>query len=158
MTELRTSARHSAMLDALREGGDGFRAHWAAALGGLVIRDWRWGRIEADWAVNTEFDIGDGTIFGGLTAAMADSFLGLTAMTVCAEEDDRFRTSHLRTDFFKPIVGPTVRLDGRVVNKSRQLIHVEADFLINGRCAVRAAATQVRRKAQAQAQEAGAVA
>lgn len=150
MSENRTSARHTAMLDAYREGGKGGRAHWAEILGTLVVKDWDWGRVEADWKVNTGFDIGDGTIFGGLTAAMADSFLGLTTMTVCAEEDDRFRTVHLRTDFFKPIIGPAVRLEGRVVNKSRQLIHVEADFLISGRCAARAAATQVRRKAQPQ--------
>ena len=154
MTDSRTSARHTRMLDALREGGESARGVWTAAMGALVVTDWSWGQVCADWTVNTQFDIGDGTIFGGLTAAMADSFLGLTAMTVCAEEDDRFRTSHLRTDFFKPVVGPTVQLAGRVLNKSRQFIHVEADFLINGRCVVRSAATQVRRKAQADSSKA----
>ena len=151
---MKTSARHSKILDAFREGGEGFRTVWGEeALGRLVISDWQWGCVSAEWQVNTRFDIGDGTIFGGLTAAMADSFLGLVAMTVCSQSDDRFRTSHLRTDFFRPMVGPLARLEGRVVNKSRQLIHVETDFLVAGRLAVRAAATQVQRKARADQME-----
>jgi acyl-coenzyme A thioesterase PaaI-like protein len=65
---------------------------------------------------------------------------------VLTESGERFRTSKLETNFFRPVIKPHARIEGRVVNSSQTLIHVEADFFnAEDKLAVRINATQVRR-------------
>ena len=53
-----------------------------------------------------------------------------------------------QTNFFRPIMKPSSRIEARVVNVSKTLITAEADFLnADGKLAVRMGAVQVRRKA-----------
>jgi acyl-coenzyme A thioesterase PaaI-like protein len=80
---------------------------------------------------------------------VADHVAGLLAMTVLEDSAERFRTSKLETNFFRPVMAPLVKIEGRVVNASKTLIHVEADFLTaEDKLAVRIAAVQVRRRAR----------
>lgn len=61
-------------------------------------------------------------------------------MTV-ADDDHSFRTSGLQISFFRPIARGLLRIEGHVVNSSRSLLHLEADFfLANGKLAAKASA------------------
>ena len=87
-------------------------------------------------------------MFGGHVASVADHVAGLVTMTVLDDSADRFRTSHLETNYFRPIMKPSARIEARVVNASKTLAHVEADFFkAEEKLAVRMSAVQVRRKA-----------
>ena len=81
-------------------------------------------------------------------ASVADHVAGLAAMTVLEAEDDRFRTSRLETNFFRPLTAPTIRIEGRALNVAKTLIHIEADFRnAEDKLAARVVAVQVRRSA-----------
>lgn len=97
------------------------------------------------WEIDDRFIMPDGVMFGGHIASVADHVAGLTAMTVLREDGERFRTSRLETNYFRPLKQPAARIEGRVTNASRSLIHIEADFL-NGedKLAARIYATQMR--------------
>ena len=59
---------------------------------GVVRRRWSLG----PWAHNH-----DGTVFGGLIAALADQMTSLAAFTILAE-DEASRTASLQVDYFRP--------------------------------------------------------
>ena len=99
------------------------------------------------WEIDDRFVMPDGVMFGGHVASVADHVAGLAAMTVLKSNDERFRTSRLETNFFRPIMQPKAAIEARVVNASRSLIHVEADFLSgDGKLAARVNAVQMKRK------------
>jgi len=121
------------------------RANQLLGLGRL--KRWSEGYVEKEWKVDPGFCIADGTehqvLFGGYLAAMADQILTLTAMTVM-DDDHFFRTSDLQVSFFRPITDGVVRIEGRVVNRSRTLVHVEAEFYRDDeKLAAKASAVQV---------------
>jgi acyl-coenzyme A thioesterase PaaI-like protein len=90
----------------------------------------------------------DGVMFGGHVASVADHVAGLVSMSVLAESTERFRTSRLETNFFRPVMKSLIRIEARIVNLSKSLIHAEADFLTpEDKLAVRINAAQVRRAA-----------
>ena len=98
------------------------------------------------WDIDDRFLMPDGVMFGGHIASVADHVAGLTTMTVLTANEERFRTSRLETNYFRPLTAPLAVIDGRVVNASKTLIHVEADFLnAEEKLAVRISAVQVRR-------------
>lgn len=148
MTDV-TSARHREILDGYKAGRSRF-VDWArAGLGDIALLDWSWGRLSMLWTLDDRFVMPDGVVFGGHVAAVADHIAGLAAMTVLAASEERIRTSRLETTFFRPVMKPTVAIEGRVVNASKTLIHVEADFLnAAGKLAARIDAVQVRRLAE----------
>ena len=143
-----TSPRHTEILNGYQAGDSRF-AKWAReGLGDIRIASWSWGRVSFRWELDDRFIMPDGVMFGGHVAAVADHVLGLVSMTVLADSADRFRTSRLETQFFRPVMKPRIAIEARVVNASKTLIHVEADYLnAEGKLAVRVAATQVLRKA-----------
>ena len=140
-----TSVRHTEILDRYAKGESRFK-NWAdEKLGALALISWSWGKLSMDWAIDDRFIMPDGVMFGGHISSVADHVLGLTAMTVLEGEGDRFRTSKLETNFFRPIKMPQISIEGRAVNASRSLIHVEADFLNpEGKLCARVAAVQAR--------------
>ena len=143
-----TSDRHTAILDGYKDGRSRFNDWAREKLGALRLESWRWGHVMLVWDVDDRFLMPDGVMFGGHVASVADHVAGLAAMTVLEAEDDRFRTSRLETNFFRPLTAPTIRIEGRTVNVSKSLIHVEADFRnAAGKLAARIAAVQVRRAA-----------
>lgn len=111
------------------------------------LKRWSEGYIEKEWKVDPGFCTGDGTehqvLFGGYLAALADQVLTFAAMTVM-DDDHYFRTSELRVSFFRPITDGAVRIEGRVVNRSRTLVHVEAEFYRDdGKLAAKATGVQL---------------
>lgn len=143
----KTSARHSDILDGYKRGDTRFNSWAEEKLGTFRLAEWEWGRLTIAWEIDDRFVMPDGVMFGGHVAAVADHIAGLAAMTVLEANEDRFRTSRLETTFFRPIMKPRARIDARVVNISKSLIHVEADFLNpEGKLAARLAAVQMKRK------------
>jgi uncharacterized protein (TIGR00369 family) len=92
---------------------------------------WSEGYVEKEWKVGPGFCTGDGTdqqaLFGGYLAALADQVLTFAAMTVM-DDKHAFKTSEVQVSFFRPITEGAVRIVGRVVNRSRTMFHVEAEF------------------------------
>jgi len=142
----RTSERHSAILDGYRQGDTNFNKWAETNLGCFALTKWSWGAITLDWDIDDRYIMPDGIMFGGHISAVADHVAGLTAMTVLEADGERFRTSKLETNFFRPIIKPKVVIEGRVINSSRSLIHVEGDFINpEGKLCVRIGAIQMRR-------------
>lgn len=141
-----TSQRHTDILNGYKAGGSRFNAWAEEKLGHFKLTHWTWASITLRWDIDDRFVMPDGVMFGGHIASVADHVAGLTAMTVLTDNNERFRTSRLETNFFRPLTKPLAVIEGRVTNASRTLIHVEADFLNEeSKLAVRMAAVQVRR-------------
>jgi len=100
-----------------------------------IVRTMRLGTLDAwgdGWAkkrFEPDADLlnGDGSIFGGLIAALADQMLAFAAMTV-VPGDHLFRTTNLAVSYFKLGRRQPIDIEARVVAQSRQLIHVRAEF------------------------------
>lgn len=107
-----------------------------------TLDSWGPGWACKSWSPKPELMNGDGTMFGGYLAALADQILAFATMTVLPG-DKGYRTTNLTISFFKLIRGP-VLIEGRVLAQSRSVINVEADFsLEDGALAARAQAQQV---------------
>lgn len=142
------SERHSDILNGYQAGSSRFCAWAHDKLGDLKLLAWSYGRIEMLWTIDDRFLMPDGVMFGGHVASVADHVAGLATMSTLDHSADRFRTSRLETNFFRPVMRPAAKIAARAVNVSARLIHVEADFLNpEDRLAVRVFATQVRRRA-----------
>lgn len=141
-----TSERHTDILNGYKAGGSRFNEWAREKLGDLLLESWEWGAIEMRWEIDERFVMPDGVMFGGHIASVADHVAGLAAMTVLEADKERFRTSRLETIYFRPLMRPHATIDGRVVNASKTLIHVEADFYnAEEKLAARISAVQVRR-------------
>ena len=141
-----TSARHTDILNGYKAGGSRFNDWARERLGELILTDWSWGQIKMRWEIDDRFVMPDGVMFGGHIASVADHVAGLATMTVLTGDKERFRTSRLETNYFRPVTMPLALIEGRVVNASKTLIHVEADFRDGQeKLAVRINAVQVRR-------------
>ncbi len=100
-----------------------------------VVRTMRLGTLDAwghGWArkrFEPDADLlnSDGSLFGGLIAALADQMLAFAAMTV-VPGDHLFRTTNLSVSYFKLGRRQPVDIEARVIAQSRQLIHVRAEF------------------------------
>jgi len=143
-----TSARHAEILDGYKSGSSRFNKWCEEKLGAFRLTHWEWGKLSMVWEIDDRFVMPDGVMFGGHVASVADHVAGLAAMTVLEANEDRFRTSRLETNFFRPIMKPAAAIEARIVNASKSLIHVEADFLNGeGKLAARVAAVQMKRTA-----------
>lgn len=143
-----TSERHTDILNGYKAGGSRFNDWARANLGDLNLVSWSFGRISMVWEIDDRFVMPDGVMFGGHVASVADHVAGLVAMTVLEDSAERFRTSKLESNFFRPVMAPLVKIEGRVINASKTLIHVEADFRnAEDKLAVKIAAIQARRQA-----------
>ena len=144
--ERTTSERHTDILNGYKSGGSRFNEWTHEKLGDITMSSWEWGAINLRWDIDDRFVMPDGVMFGGHIASVADHVAGLTAMTVLTESKERFRTSRLETNFFRPLTMPLATIEGRVTNASASLIHVEADFYnADDKLAVKVHAVQVRR-------------
>ncbi|KRA56794.1 thioesterase [Caulobacter sp. Root655] len=110
-------------------------------LGGLD--DWGEGWARKTWTPAPALLNSDGSLFGGYIAALADQILAFAAMTA-SPADAMFRTSNLKVDFIRVGKAEILALEGRVVARTRGMIHVEADFRRpDGELIARASAQQV---------------
>lgn len=92
-----------------------------------LIDDWGPGWVRKTWEPRPEVLNGDGSLFGGYLAALADQVLAFAAMTVAAD-DVHFRTVNLHMQFVKVGRAHPLEIEARVTAATRQLITVEADF------------------------------
>ena len=88
---------------------------------------WGPGWVRKRWEPHPDILNGDGSLFGGYIAALADQILAFAAMTV-APDDRHFRTINLQVQFLRIGRAEGLDLEARVVAQTRQLISVEADF------------------------------
>ena len=141
-----TSERHADILNGYKSGGSRFNDWSREKLGDFTLLKWSFGALSMRWDIDDRFLMPDGVMFGGHIASVADHVAGLAAMTVLEMNEERFRTSKLEINYFRPVMRPLVEIDGRVVNASKTLIHVEADFMTpEEKLAARISAVQVRR-------------
>lgn len=92
-----------------------------------LLDDWGEGWVRKRWEPTPEVMNGDGSLFGGYLAALADQMLAFTAMTVI-EDPSAFRTTDLQVRFFKVGRAHPLLIEGRVVARSRSLISLEVEF------------------------------
>ncbi len=141
-----TSERHTDILNGYKAGGSRFNEWSREKLGDFTLLRWEWGALSMRWDIDERFIMPDGVMFGGHIASVADHVAGLAAMTVLTGDRERFRTSRLETNYFRPLTAPLALIEARVTNASKTLIHVEADFTDrHEKRAVRVNAVQVRR-------------
>jgi uncharacterized protein (TIGR00369 family) len=93
-------------------------------LGTLV--EWQPGYARKVWPVDPRFFTG-ADVFGGYLAALADQMLALSSLSLL-EEGQTLRTTSLHVDFFRPVSSGEVVIEGRVIDRSKKLIHVEVTF------------------------------
>ena len=142
-----TSERHTAILEGMKKpGGHLSEFVQKIGMGDVELLDWKWGEARLRYALESKFDIGDGTMFGGYVAALADNILAVVSMTVLRRSEQRFRTANLQTSFFRPLKGAHMIAEARVVSQSQTLLNVETDMLNeDGKLAARATAVQALR-------------
>lgn len=93
-------------------------------LGTLV--EWQPGYARKVWPVDPRFfTVAD--VFGGYLAALADQMLALSSISLL-KEGQTLRTISLHVDFFRPISSGDIVIEGRVIDQSKSLIHVEVTF------------------------------
>lgn len=113
-------------LDALK-GGDAIPPPVVATLQLGLLDDWGEGWIKKSWKPAPELLNGDGSLFGGYIAALADQALAFAAMTV-VPGDVMFRTTNLVVNFVKVGRGHDLAIDARVVAQTKNMITVRAVF------------------------------
>ena len=108
---------------------------------------WEESMVRGSWDIDPRYFHDRSALFGGYLAALADNFLAMAAMTVLAHED-RFATSDLHTNFYRPVSGKQLHIEAKVLYRGRRMIHTEAYFTRDdGKLAAKATATQVIHKA-----------
>lgn len=93
------------------------------------ISEWRPGYARKEWAVDPRF-FTPVDLFGGYLAALADQMFVLSGISLL-EDSETLRTTSLQIDFFRPVSSGTLVIEGKVVNRSKRLIHVEVTFRDN---------------------------
>src|ERR1051325_2264319 len=88
---------------------------------------WGQGWVRKRGDAHPEILNGDGSLFGGYVAALADQVLAFAAMTV-TPDDRHFRTVNLQVQFFRIGRAQPLDIEARGVAQTRQLISVEAAF------------------------------
>lgn len=108
-----------------------------------LLDDWSDGRVVKRWMPTPDVLNGDGSMFGGYIAALADQMLAFAAMTV-VPEGNAFRTINLNVQFFKVGRAHPLLIEAHVVTHTKSMIAVEANFLReDGELIARASAQQM---------------
>ena len=106
------------------------------------LKSWEPGSVNVEWTVDPRMLNSRGELMGGFYGILADAVLALAAMTVL-NKDEFFKTSDLRVSFFRPIAKGAVKIEGRVINQSKSMLHLEGVFKNNqGKLLAKATATQ----------------
>lgn len=92
-----------------------------------LLEAWAPGWIRKHWTPAPELANGDGSMFGGYLAALADQALAFAAMTV-VEDGMAFRTLNLQVNFIRVTRMVPLVIEARVLATTRQLITVRAEF------------------------------
>lgn len=92
-----------------------------------LIDDWGEGWVRKSWSPVAELATGDGSLFGGYLAALADQVLAFATMTV-VPDDRLFRTVNLHMNFLRVGRSHPLKIEARVVAQTRQLVTARAEF------------------------------
>ncbi len=92
-----------------------------------LIEAWGEGWIRKSWRPSPDLANGDGTMFGGYLAALADQALAFAAMTVVGNEQ-AYRTINLQLNFVRVTAMVPLTIEARVVAVTKQVITVRAAF------------------------------
>ncbi len=107
------------------------------------IEGWGPGHVWGSWKVEPDFFHGGGALFAGYLAALADSVVGLAALSVL-QDNEMFTTADLRISFFRPVTGGRLSFASEVLNRGRRMAHVEVVFTNDeDKVVAKATATQV---------------
>lgn len=129
-------------LDALKAGSAEVPAV-VERLGLGLLDDWGDGWVKKNWQPTSCLSNGDGTMFGGYIAALADQVLAFATMSVIAE-GMAFRTVNLSMQFYRIVRDEPMAIEAKVVSRSRRMIAVEAEFRTpDGKLFAKATAQQI---------------
>ena len=92
-----------------------------------LLDDWQPGKVTKRWTPPREVLHDDGSLFGGMTAALADQMMSFAAMTV-VPADRAYRTINLSLQFFKLCHNETLHIEAEVVGQSKRIISIEVSF------------------------------
>ena len=92
-----------------------------------TLDSWAPGLIKKQWTPQPNLLNGDGSMFGGYIAALADQVLAFAAMTV-VPGDMAFRTANLLVTFVRVARDAPIYIEGRVIAQTGQLITTRAEF------------------------------
>jgi acyl-coenzyme A thioesterase PaaI-like protein len=87
---------------------------------------WGPGWVQKTWQAKPDLLNGDGSMFGGYLAALADQMLAFATMTILPG-DKLFRTVNLNVSFFQ-IGRGDMEIEARVISQSENMICVRAEF------------------------------
>src|SRR5262245_39703312 len=103
----------------------------------LWVKEMGIGRILVRWPNDGSRDINDGRVFGGWIAALSDNIVSM-CMATALEPGEGFTTQDLQIKIFRPVSGPEIEIEAKVVNRSKTTGYVEADWrLPNGKLAAK---------------------
>ena len=95
------------------------------------------GRVLFRWPNDGSRDINDGRVFGGWIAALSDNVVSM-CMVTALNEGEGFTTQDLQVKIFRPVSGPLIEIEAKVVNRSKTTGYVEAEWrLPNGKIAAK---------------------
>ncbi|HUB85045.1 MAG TPA: PaaI family thioesterase [Rhizomicrobium sp.] len=106
-----------------------------------LLDDWGPGWARKRWQPHDDVLNGDGSLFGGYIAALADQMLAFAAMSVLPD-DCGFRTINLQVQFFRVGQAHPLLIESRVVAQSGSLISVICDFRREDETLIAAASAQ----------------
>lgn len=92
-----------------------------------LLDAWGEGWIRKRWSPSPDLANGDGSMFGGYLAALADQALAFAAMTVVGEAQ-AYRTINLQLNFVRVTRMVPLSIEAKVVAVTRQVITVRAEF------------------------------
>ena len=69
-----------------------------------------------------------GTLHGGVLCDLADAAMGMAFVSTLAS-DESFTTTALSINFFRPVWQAALRAEARVVNRGKNLGHIECEVL-----------------------------
>lgn len=136
----------SGILEALAAHRDD--APHLAALRLPMLDGWEAGRVWTTWPVERDFLTPVvGSLFGGYLAALADHLLACAVFTVLGD-DETFTTSEVHVHFLRSVRDGALKIEARVVARSRRSAYCEVAMVdLAGSLVARAGATQVIRRA-----------
>jgi uncharacterized protein (TIGR00369 family) len=103
-----------------------------------TLTRWEPGTVLKEWPLDEVFLNPGGILYGGYLTCLADQMLTFTAMTMLSDAES-MRTSDLQIAYFRPVAEGPLRIEGRIVNRSRSHIHIDVSFTLpNGKLAARA--------------------
>ena len=97
-----------------------------AVLIGFQIEEIAGGRAVASLQTGPQHANVMGTLHGGILCDLADAAMGLAFVSTLSH-DESFTTMALNINFFRPVWRTRLRAEARVVNRGRNVGHVECD-------------------------------